>query len=58
LSPHISGEMNVKLRANFVKGVDGVVDIKPAELREPSRLGHGLRIAGWQPKCSKTSAAW
>jgi hypothetical protein len=35
-----------RLRAYLVKGVDGVVDIKPAELREPSRLGHGLRIAG------------
>jgi len=32
LSPHISGEMNVRLRANFVEGVDGMVNIKPAEL--------------------------
>ena len=32
LSPHISGELNVWLRAYFVEGVDGVVNIKPTEL--------------------------
>jgi hypothetical protein len=32
LSPHISGELNVWLRVYFVEGVDGMVNIKPAEL--------------------------
>ena len=32
LSPHISGELNAWLRANFVERVDGMVNIKPAEL--------------------------
>jgi len=32
MSPHISGELNAWLRANFVEGVDGVINIKPAEL--------------------------
>jgi len=45
-SPHISGEMNVQLRAYVVEGVNGVVDIKPAELGKPSRLGHGLCVTG------------